>query len=195
MSLSPPQSSPLVLPRCWLDTTTGEWSNAEQRASPHCDARPTDEVSLLVIHNISLPPGEFGGRYIDDLFLGRLDPTAHSYFAGIAHLRVSAHACIFRDGRVTQYVPTTQRAWHAGESQFEGRTRCNDFSIGIELEGTDDTPFTDAQYATLTAMTQAVLKVYLKITPKRIVGHSNIAPGRKTDPGPHFDWLRYRSGL
>lgn len=179
----------------WLDTATGLWSNAEQLHSPHHDARPTDEVSLLVIHNISLPPGEFGGGYIDDLFLGRLDANAHPYFADIAHLRVSAHACVFRDGRVTQYVPTTQRAWHAGESEFEGRRRCNDFSIGIELEGTDDEPFTDAQYDTLIAMTQAVLKVYLKITPKRIVGHSNIAPGRKTDPGPHFDWLRYRSGL
>lgn len=179
----------------WLDTATGEWSNATQLASPHCDARPTPEVSLLVIHNISLPPGEFGAGYIDDLFLGRLDAGAHPYFAGIAHLKVSAHACIFRDGRVTQYVPTTQRAWHAGESQFEGRTRCNDFSIGIELEGTDDAPFTDAQYATLTAMTRAALKVYLQLTPKRIVGHSNIAPGRKTDPGPHFDWLRFRSTL
>lgn len=181
--------------KSWLDTATGLWSNAEQLASPHCDARPTDEVSLLVIHNISLPPGEFGGRHIDDLFLGRLDAGAHPYFAGIAHLKVSAHACIFRDGRVSQYVPTTQRAWHAGESSYEGRNRCNDFSIGIELEGTDDEPFTDAQYETLIALTKAVLKVYLKITPKRIVGHSNIAPGRKTDPGPHFDWLRLRAAL
>ncbi len=179
----------------WLDTATGLWSNARQLPSPHQDARPEPEVSLLVIHNISLPPGEFGGGYIDDLFLGRLDATAHPYFAGIAHLKVSAHACIFRDGRVTQYVPTTQRAWHAGESLFEGRARCNDFSIGIELEGTDETPFTDAQYESLAAMTRAILKVYLKITPKRIVGHSNIAPGRKTDPGPHFDWLRFRASL
>ncbi len=182
-------------PLAWLDTATGLWSNAAQLASPHCDARPSDEVSLLVIHNISLPPGEFGGRYIDDLFLGQLDAAAHPYFAGIAHLKVSAHACVFRDGRVTQYVPTTQRAWHAGESLFEGRKRCNDFSIGIELEGTDDEPFTDAQYDSLATLTRAVLKVYLKITPKRIVGHSNIAPGRKTDPGPHFDWLRFRDGL
>ncbi len=179
----------------WLDTATGLWSDVRQLDSPHCDARPTDEVSLLVIHNISLPPGEFGGGYIDDLFLGRLDAAAHPYFAGIAHLKVSAHACVFRDGRVTQYVPTTQRAWHAGESCYGDRIRCNDFSIGIELEGTDDAPFTDAQYATLTALTRAVLRVYLKITPKRIVGHSNIAPGRKSDPGPHFDWLRYRESL
>ncbi len=182
-------------PRSWLDTATGLWSNARQLASPHCDARPTDEVSLLVIHNISLPPGEFGAGYIDALFQGQLDATAHPYFAGIAQLKVSAHACIFRDGLVTQYVPTTQRAWHAGESSFEGRNRCNDFSIGIELEGTDEEPFTDAQYAALTALTGAILKVYLKITPKRIVGHSNIAPGRKTDPGPYFDWLRYRRSL
>jgi len=199
MSRARPQSSTraeaLARPGCWLDTATGLWSNATQLASPHCDARPTDEVSLLVIHNISLPPAVFGGGFIDDLFLGRLDPEAHPYFAGIAHLKVSAHACIFRDGRVTQYVPTTQRAWHAGQSSFEGRSRCNDFSIGIELEGTDDEPFTDAQYETLTAMTRAILKVYLKITPKRIVGHSNIAPGRKTDPGPHFDWLRFRGSL
>ncbi|MDO9452258.1 MAG: 1,6-anhydro-N-acetylmuramyl-L-alanine amidase AmpD [Stagnimonas sp.] len=186
---------PLQQPQSWLDTATGLWSNARQLASPHFDARPSDEVSLLVIHNISLPPGAFGGGFIDDLFLGRLDAKAHPYFAGIAHLKVSAHACIFRDGRVTQYVPTTQRAWHAGESLFEGRTRCNDFSIGIELEGADDQPFTDAQYATLTALTKAILKVYLKITPKRIVGHSNIAPGRKTDPGEHFDWLRFRASL
>lgn len=199
MSRTKSQSSKATLPsqqpQSWLDTATGLWSNARQLASPHFDARPTDEVSLLVIHNISLPPGEFGGGFIDDLFLGRLDTSAHPYFTGIAHLKVSAHACIFRDGRVTQYVPTTQRAWHAGESLFEGRTRCNDFSIGIELEGTDDEPFTDAQYAALTALTKAILKVYLKITPKRIVGHSNIAPGRKTDPGPHFDWLRLRGSL
>lgn len=194
MSRSAPQSS-VAATLSWLDTATGEWSNARQLASPHCDARPQNEVSLLVIHNISLPPGEFGGRYIDDLFLGRLDASAHPYFAGIAHLKVSAHACVFRDGSVTQYVPTTQRAWHAGESLFEGRTRCNDFSIGIELEGTDHEPFTDAQYEALTALTKAILKVYLKITPKRIVGHSNISPGRKTDPGEHFDWLRFRNSL
>lgn len=195
MSRESSQSSKQSQTLSWLDTATGLWSNAGQLASPHCDARPTDEVSLLVIHNISLPPGEFGGGYIDDLFLGRLDARAHPYFADIAHLKVSAHACIFRDGRVTQYVPTTQRAWHAGESSHEGRNRCNDFSIGIELEGTDDEPFTDAQYDSLVALTRAVLKVYLKITPKRIVGHSNIAPGRKTDPGPHFDWLRLRAAL
>lgn len=190
MSLQAPQSSSLH-----LDAATGRWTAAAQIASPHCDARPCDEISLLVVHNISLPPGEFGHRYIDDLFLGQLDPDAHPYFAAIAHLRVSAHACVFRDGRITQYVPTTLRAWHAGESQFEGRSRCNDFSIGIELEGTDDTPFTDAQYRTLTALSQAAILAYPMITPSRIVGHSDIAPGRKTDPGPCFDWLRFRSTL
>ncbi|MES2885382.1 MAG: 1,6-anhydro-N-acetylmuramyl-L-alanine amidase AmpD [Pseudomonadota bacterium] len=179
----------------WLDTATGLWSNATQLASPHCDARPANEVSLLVVHNISLPPGEFGAGYIDDLFLGRLDAGAHPYFAGIAHLKVSAHACIFRDGRVTQYVPTMLRAWHAGESSFDGRMRCNDFSIGIELEGTDEQPFTDAQYEALAAMARAALHVYPQLTAKRIVGHSNIAPGRKTDPGPCFDWLRFRTSL
>jgi AmpD protein len=182
-----------------LDAATGLWQGLPFLASPHCDARPPvdegGEVSLLVIHNISLPPGEFGGGFIDELFLGRLEATAHPYFAGIAHLKVSAHACIFRDGAATQYVPTTQRAWHAGVSRFAGRERCNDFSIGIELEGTDERPFTDAQYATLTAMTRAVLAAHPLITPARIVGHSDIAPGRKTDPGPGFDWARYRASL
>lgn len=174
---------------------TGLWSGATYLASPYCDARPLAEVSLLVVHNISLPPGEFGGSHIDDLFLGRLDASAHPYFAGIAQLRVSAHACIFRDGRVTQYVPTTLRAWHAGQSCFAGRTHCNDFSIGIELEGTDELPFSDAQYQSLAALSAAALRSYPAITPERIVGHSDIAPGRKTDPGPGFDWPRFRALL
>lgn len=179
---------------CRLDEH-GLWSGAAQHLSPHCDARPLDEVSLLVIHNISLPPGEFGGRDIDALFLGRLDVQAHPYFAGIAHLRVSAHACVFRDGRVTQYVPTMLRAWHAGESIFEGRSRCNDFSIGIELEGTDELPFSDAQYESLIALSAAVMRRYPAVTLARIAGHSDIAPGRKTDPGACFDWLRFRAAL
>ena len=185
-----PQSSAIV-----LDPATGLWSRATQRASPHCDERPTDEVSLLVIHNISLPPGEFSGPYIDDLFLGRLDPSVHPYFETIAHLRVSAHACIFRDGRVSQYVPTILRAWHAGQSCFEGRERCNDFSIGIELEGSDDTSFTDAQYRMLAALTKGAFVAYPLLTRSRVVGHSDIAPGRKTDPGPCFDWLRFKADL
>lgn len=179
---------------CVLDQH-GHWPQATQRMSPHCDARPLDEVSLLVIHNISLPPGEFAGGYIDDLFLGQLDAKAHPYFASIAQLCVSAHACVFRDGRVTQYVPTVLRAWHAGESCFDGRNRCNDFSIGIELEGTDDMAFTDAQYTSLVALSLSLLRAYPLLTPARIVGHSDIAPGRKTDPGQYFDWPRYRAAL
>ncbi|MGH8456193.1 MAG: 1,6-anhydro-N-acetylmuramyl-L-alanine amidase AmpD [Stenotrophobium sp.] len=164
-----------------------------QLASPNCDERPdAADISLLVIHAISLPPDQFGGRWIDDLFLNRLDHSAHPYFETLRSLKVSAHCCIFRDGAVTQYVPFNRRAWHAGQSQFEGRGRCNDFSIGIELEGCDSQPFTAAQYRSLRSVTQAVLAAYQRITPQRIVGHSDIAPGRKTDPGPHFDWGRYR---
>ncbi|MEH2921674.1 1,6-anhydro-N-acetylmuramyl-L-alanine amidase AmpD [Samsonia erythrinae] len=169
----------------------GWLSDITRMPSPHYDDRPNNEVpSLLVIHNISLPPGEFGGPYIDHLFTATLDPTAHPYFADIAHLRVAAHCLIRRDGQVTQYVAFDRRAWHAGVSEFEGRERCNDFSIGIELEGTDTLPFTAAQYQSLVAITQVLMRHY-PITPSRIVGHSDIAPGRKTDPGPAFDWDCY----
>lgn len=169
----------------WLPT-------ARHQPSPNYDARPPDTViDLLVIHNISLPPGEFGGDWIDDLFHNRLDPTAHAYFAAIAAVRVSAHFLIRRDGCLIQYVSCTQRAWHAGVSSFMGRERCNDFSIGIELEGTDTTPFTRAQYHTLAACTRHIRARYPAITLERIVGHSDIAPGRKTDPGPMFDWRCY----
>lgn len=169
------------------------WLTGVKRVpSPHCDARPDDESpSLLVIHNISLPPGEFGGPYIDQLFTATLDPAEHPYFQGISHLRVSAHCLIRRDGAVVQYVPFHQRAWHAGVSQFAGRERCNDFSIGIELEGTDTLPFTAEQYQQLARITQLLLDSY-PITSQRITGHSDIAPTRKTDPGPAFDWQRYR---
>ena len=164
--------------------------------SPNADLRPPGEApELLVIHNISLPPGEFGGTWIDDLFLNRLDPDAHPYFAGIHTLRVSAHTLIRRDGSLTQYVPFHLRAWHAGQSNYRGRARCNDFSIGIELEGADETPFTDAQYAALSELTVALLRSYPGLSKDRIAGHSEIAPGRKTDPGPAFDWKRYRAEL
>lgn len=169
---------------------------ARQLPSPNHDERPDPaDISLLVIHAISLPPDQFGGPWISDLFLNRLDPDAHPYFATIHTRRVSAHLCIFRDGAITQYVPFDRRAWHAGESFYEGRTRCNDFSIGIELEGCDTQPFTDAQYAALTAATRAILARYPRIGPAHITGHSDIAPARKTDPGPCFDWARYRAGL
>ncbi|MFV0550152.1 MAG: 1,6-anhydro-N-acetylmuramyl-L-alanine amidase AmpD [Limnobaculum xujianqingii] len=163
--------------------------------SPHFDERPEGEIpSLLVIHNISLPPGEFGGPYIDQLFTGTLNPQEHPYFAEIQHLRVSAHCLIRRDGQIVQYVPFDKRAWHAGVSLFEGRERCNDFSIGIELEGTDTTDFTPAQYQSLQQLTQQLIQHY-NIVPERITGHSDIAPGRKTDPGPHFDWQRYKKQI
>ncbi len=165
--------------------------NATQLASPHCDAREGDDISLLVIHNISLPAGEFGKPYIHDLFLGQLDPNAHPSFASLASLRVSAHLFIDRQGHVTQFVPFHQRAWHAGASSFEGREGCNDFSIGIELEGTDTEPFTDAQYTALAEATRVIMSAFPAITRDRIVGHSDIAPSRKTDPGPFFDWKRF----
>jgi AmpD protein len=163
--------------------------------SPNADDRPLPtDISLLVVHAISLPPGELGTArnrgYIDDLFLNRLDPSAHPYFAGVAGRTVSAHVCIFRDGSATQYVPFDRRAWHAGESFFDGRSRCNDFSIGIELEGCDEQAFTDAQYRTLALIANAVQRAYPAITRERIVGHADIAPARKTDPGPYFDWPR-----
>jgi len=164
-------------------------------ASPHCDARPDPgDISLLVVHAISLPPGEVGTahnrRNICDLFLGRLDCGADPYFESLRGLRVSAHACIFRDGSVVQLVPFDRRAWHAGESRFAGRERCNDFSIGIELEGCDTLQFEDSQYAALAGLAAAIGRRYPAIGRERIVGHSDIAPGRKTDPGPHFDWQR-----
>lgn len=168
---------------------------ARHLCSPHQSPRPDNEVSLLVIHGISLPPGEFGGPWIDDLFSGRLNPQAHPYFATIAGLQVSAHCLIRRDGELVQYVPFSARAWHAGVSSYAGRPACNDFSIGIELEGTDDSGYTEAQYKTLVAVTRVLLQHYPNLTPERIVGHSDIAPGRKTDPGAGFDWAYYRQLL
>ncbi len=169
---------------------------AEYRPCENWDERPAGApVDLLVIHSISLPPGEFGGPWIDDLFMNRLDPAAHPYFRDIAELRVSAHLLIRRDGRLIQYVPLNRRAWHAGASNFCGRDCCNDFSIGIELEGSDELPFTDAQYATLAAATREIRRHYPQITLQRITGHANISPERKTDPGPCFDWSRYLASL
>jgi AmpD protein len=166
--------------------------------SPNCDARPADAaINLLLVHNISLPPDQFGGPYIADLFANRLDYEAHPYFEQLRPLRVSAHFLIGRDGSLTQFVSTAARAWHAGVSTFAGRERCNDFSIGIEIEGSDFQPFEDAQYRTLAKLTEALLDRY-RITD--LAGHEHVAPGRKTDPGPYFDWVRYgeslrRSGL
>ncbi len=170
----------------WLD-------NVRRMPSPHFGERPDGAViDLLVIHNISLPPGEFGGPWVEQLFCGQLDPAAHPYFAGIAHNPVSAHLFIRRDGATVQFVDLWRRAWHAGRSSWEGRAECNDYAIGIELEGTDDTPFMDVQYRRLAALTDAIMRRFPAITAERIVGHSDVAPGRKTDPGPAFDWARYR---
>ena len=166
---------------------------AIQRPSLNHDARPpAAEISLLVIHNISLPPGEYGGPWIDDLFLNKLDPNAHPYFRDIHELRVSSHLLIRRDGQLIQYVPFDKRAWHAGESIFEGRAHCNDYSIGIELEGTDNQAYPQIQYTTLVSITRQLMLRFPAITPQRITGHADIAPGRKTDPGPAFDWPYYR---
>ncbi len=168
---------------------------ARQVACKNHNERPNSEISLLVIHNISLPAGQFGGPYIEDLFCNRLDPNADPSFAEIAGLEVSAHLLIRRDGEVVQFVPFDRRAWHAGVSSFQGRTQCNDFSIGIELEGCDDQPFTDLQYDQLIGISKLLLQAYPDITIDRITGHSMIAPERKTDPGPHFDWPRYLNPL
>ena len=160
--------------------------------SPNQDARPDEnEINLLVIHNISLPPGQFGGPYIEQLFTNGLNPADHPYFKDIYQLRVSAHLLLRRNGDVIQYVPFKRRAWHAGQSCFRGRARCNDFSIGIELEGCDETPYSAEQYQQLVVVTQALMQTYPQLSVDRICGHEHVAPGRKTDPGPYFDWRRY----
>ena len=169
---------------------------AVQSPSPNQDDRPPGvEPELILIHSISLPPGEFGGPHITELFTNCLDWDAHPYFAEIREMRVSAHLLIGRDGAVTQFVPFGRRAWHAGESSFQGRTCCNDFSIGIELEGADSTPFTDQQYQHLIAVIQAICECYPELSARCLAGHSDVSPGRKTDPGPAFDWLRLYDGL
>lgn len=161
--------------------------------SPNCDERPAGcAIDLLVIHNISLPPDEFGGDHVIELFTNRLDLEAHPYYQRLRNLRVSTHFFIRRDGEIIQFVPCEKRAWHAGASCWQGRVRCNDFSIGIELEGSDIKPFTGSQYMALVALTLSLQKAY-PIT--GIAGHSDISPDRKTDPGPCFDWERYRAAL
>ena len=160
------------------------------------DERPKGvQPSVLVLHNISLPPGEFGGKGIEELFTGTLNPNEHPFYAQIAHLRVSAHCVVQRNGDVVQYVNFNDRAWHAGLSVFQGQTNCNNFSIGIEIEGTDTLPYTEAQYAKLIPLSAAIMQQYPDITLGRIVGHSDIAFGRKTDPGEAFDWCRFRQEL
>ncbi|MFT6550791.1 MAG: AmpD protein [Zhongshania marina] len=179
----------LIEPSGWL-------ANASKIPSPNFNQRPDpSEISLLVIHNISLPAGNFGGPYVQQLFTNCLDCSAHPSFADLQGLTVSAHLFIDRLGGITQFVSFNDRAWHAGVSQFDGRENCNDFSIGIELEGSDDCAYSEAQYRELLAVTESLQSYYPAITAARIVGHCDIAPGRKTDPGAAFDWTYYKNAL
>lgn len=188
----------LVWSSCTVSLLTLEngWVQPCRRVpSPNYNERPAAEVSLLVIHNISLPPRNYGGPYIEQLFTNCLNADEHPFFAEIAHLQVSAHLLIRRDGELVQFVPFDKRAWHAGQSCYGQRVQCNDFSIGIELEGCDFEPFTSAQYEQLLEVTTLLLRHYPLLKPEHICGHEDIAPGRKTDPGPYFDWQRYRQAL
>lgn len=176
-----------------IDTKTGLLDIARQVQCPNCDERPdSDDIDLIVVHGISLPPGEYGGPWIDALFTNCLDPSAHPYFEKIHQLEVSSHLLIRRDGEIVQYVPFHKRAWHAGQSEFQNRQRCNDFSIGIELEGVDDQNYEDEQYEQLAKVIDTLCETYPRLNKQRIAGHSDIAPGRKTDPGTAFDWPRLR---
>jgi AmpD protein len=177
-----------------VHVATGMLEGVRQVLCPHCDARPAGvEADLIVMHGISLPPGEFGGPWIEQLFTGNLPRDGHPYFAVIHGRRVSAHLLVRRNGEMVQFVPFHLRAWHAGVSEYQGRSACNDFSIGIELEGTDETPYEPAQYKSAEDAIRALLAAYPALSADRIVGHSEIAPGRKTDPGSAFDWARLRA--
>lgn len=178
-------------------TLTAHWvDQARHLPSPNAGERPdAADIRLIIVHNISLPPGCFGGPHVDEFFTNRLDPSAHPYFGEIADLRVSSHFLIGRDGALTQYVACDRRAWHAGASCWRGRENCNDFAIGIELEGADDIPYEQAQYDRLTELTLLLQSAYPGIAPDAVVGHEDVAPGRKTDPGPAFDWRRFRDRL
>lgn len=179
-----------------VDKDSGLITPARQLPSPNRDERPAGtDISLLLVHGISLPPGEFATGAVEALFLNTLDFEAHPYYDEIRGLEVSSHLLIDRHGAVTQFVSFNDRAWHAGESFFRGRTRCNDFAIGVELEGTDTTPYTAAQYAALSGVSAAIMAAYPAISPRTIAAHSDVAPGRKTDPGPAFDWQRLYDGI
>ena len=172
------------------------YPGATQKQSPFFDERPPGtEISLLVIHNISLPPGQFSTPGIEQLFTGTINPEDDPFYKEIAGLKVSAHCVIYRDGTIDQFVPFTHRACDAGLSVYQGIPRCNDFAIGIEMEGTDYQPYTDAQYTSLTGLTESIISAFPAITIGRIVGHNDIAFGRKTDPGAFFDWTRYRNAV
>ena len=172
-----------------VDTDSGLMLGVRQIASPNHDARPPGvEADLIVVHGISLPPGKFGGPWIDQLFTNSLPAEIHPYFAEVCSLRVSSHLVVQRDGAVTQYVRFTDRAWHAGVSSYEGREACNDFSVGVELEGTDDLEYEPVQYSVLAEVVAALCAAYPRLSPQRMAGHNDVSPGRKTDPGPAFDW-------
>lgn len=176
-----------------LNADTGLVQEARQLGTPNSDQRPDPgDISLLVIHGISLPPGQFGGSEVEQFFCNRLDCEVDPYFAQIQDLKVSSHFYIRRNGELVQFVPVNERAWHAGESCYKGRERCNDFSVGIELEGTDDTPYTDQQYSCLARLIQCLIDTCPGLNAQAIAGHSDISPGRKTDPGDNFDWPRLR---
>ena len=178
------------------DFPEGWWRAAVRRDSPNFDARaPGSAVDLLVVHAISLPAGEFGGSYVDQLFQNTLQEASHPGLRGLGDLRVSAHFLVRRTGEVVQYVNVGARAWHAGVSVYAGEEGCNHRSLGVELEGADDSCFADAQYSALVRLSRALMENFPALSLGRIVGHSDIAPGRKTDPGPHFDWIRYRAAL
>lgn len=179
-----------------ISIATGLLEGARAVASPNCDERPGGaSPELVVVHGISLPPGRYGGPWIERLFTNTLPPDADPYFATVHHLRVSSHVLIGRDGTLTQYVPFNLRAWHAGPSYWRGRGACNDFSIGIEIEGADDEPYEDPQYTTLAQLIAALQRAYPSLADGWIAGHSDISPGRKTDPGPAFDWTRLEREL
>jgi len=179
-----------------IDTTSGVIDEARQHMSPNCDTRPDEsDIALIVIHGISLPPGKYGKNYIDQLFCNQLDKNEHPYFKEIADLKVSSHLLIRRDGELVQYVPLQKRAWHAGVSCFGERESCNDFSIGIELEGEDESAYTDIQYQVLAPLLKSLFKAYPLLNEQTLVGHSDIAPGRKTDPGKAFDWAKLKKLL
>lgn len=182
--------------RFTIDPTTGLVRLVRQVLSPYCDPRPAGiKPDLIIVHGISLPPGEFGGPWIEQLFTGGLAPEDHPFFSTVAALNVSAHVLVRRDGQVLQFVPFGLRAWHAGVSSWQGRSACNDFSIGIELEGTDDHIYENAQYVALGALITALCGAYPSLSHTRVVGHSDVAPGRKSDPGAAFDWPRLRAAL
>jgi len=172
-----------------INKDTGLIDSADIKLSPNYDERPdASDISGIVVHNISLPPSEFGASFIDDLFLNRLDCNVHPYFEQLRGLKVSSHVLIRRGGELVQFVPFHHRAWHAGVSEWQGRERCNDFTVGIELEGCDDKPFEDGQYHALATLIECLCEVYPELNYQRIIGHEHIAPGRKTDPGPFFEW-------